>query len=202
MKATVSLRAGELRAADVRALLCDDAALALDPGARAAVDRAAAVVANIAAQDASVYGVNTGFGALAQTRIPREKLADLQRNLVVSHACGVGALLPREVVRLVLALKVNSLARGYSGRHIGEGEPPIERRDMRARWRLTISIHPDGWPLLRVVRHRTSSTGGGTNAAVRARVVDRADVVVPSLFHAQSARLDSVVGSECSPWRK
>ncbi|HEV2737186.1 MAG TPA: histidine ammonia-lyase [Candidatus Elarobacter sp.] len=114
-RATVSLRAGELRAADVRALLCDDALFALDPGARAAVDRAAAVVANIAAQDASVYGVNTGFGKLAQTRVPREKLADLQRNLVVSHACGVGPLLPREVVRLVLALKVNSLARGYSG---------------------------------------------------------------------------------------
>jgi histidine ammonia-lyase len=109
------MRAGELRAADVRALLCDDATLVLDPGAREAVDRAAAVVANIAAQDASVYGVNTGFGKLAQTRIPREKLADLQRNLVVSHACGVGPLLPREVVRLVLALKVNSLARGYSG---------------------------------------------------------------------------------------
>lgn len=115
MKATVSLRAGELRAVDVRALLCDDAALVLDPGARAAVDRAAAVVASIAAQDASVYGVNTGFGKLAQTRIPRDKLADLQRNLVLSHACGVGAPLPRDVVRLALALKINSLARGYSG---------------------------------------------------------------------------------------
>jgi histidine ammonia-lyase len=115
VSSTVSLRAGALRAADVRALLCADAPLALDPGSRAAVDRAAAVVANIAAQDASVYGVNTGFGKLAQTRIPREKLGDLQRNLVISHACGVGPLLPREVVRLVLALKVNSLARGYSG---------------------------------------------------------------------------------------
>ncbi|MDB5070538.1 MAG: hutH [Candidatus Eremiobacteraeota bacterium] len=114
-RATVTLRAGELRAADVRALLCDDAALALDPAAKADVDRAADVVASIAAQDASVYGVNTGFGKLAQTRIPRGKLADLQRNLVISHACGVGPLLPREVVRLVLALKVNSLARGYSG---------------------------------------------------------------------------------------
>ena len=62
-----------------------------------------------------MYGVNTGFGKLAQTRIPRDKLADLQRNLVVSHACGVGALLPRDVVRLAIALKVNSLARGYSG---------------------------------------------------------------------------------------
>ena len=114
-RAKVTLRAGELRAADMRALLCADAALALDPGARVAVDRAAAVVANIAAQDASVYGVNTGFGKLAQTRIPRDQLGALQRNLVVSHACGVGPLLPREVVRLVLALKVNSLARGYSG---------------------------------------------------------------------------------------
>ena len=112
---TVALRAGELRAADVRALLRDDATLALDPAAREAVDRAAAVVATIAAQETSVYGINTGFGKLAQTRIPRDKLADLQRNLVVSHACGVGPPLSREVVRLVLALKVNSLARGYSG---------------------------------------------------------------------------------------
>jgi histidine ammonia-lyase len=114
-RATVGLRAGTLRAADVRALLRDGAALALDPAAKADVDRAADVVAAIAARDASVYGVNTGFGKLAQTRIPRDKLADLQRNLVVSHACGVGAPLPRDVVRLVLALKINSLARGYSG---------------------------------------------------------------------------------------
>ncbi len=111
----VTLRAGELRASDVRRLLRFNATLALDPAARPAVDRAAAVVASIAAQDASVYGVNTGFGKLAQTRIPRDKLGDLQRNLVLSHACGVGPLLPRDVVRLVLALKVNSLARGYSG---------------------------------------------------------------------------------------
>ena len=111
----VSLRAGELRAADVRALLRGNAAVALDPAAKPGVDRAAETVAAIAAGDASVYGVNTGFGKLAQTRIPREKLAELQRNLVVSHACGVGAPLPREVVRLVLALKINSLARGYSG---------------------------------------------------------------------------------------
>ena len=111
----MALRAGELRAADVRALLRGNAALALDPAAKPAVDRAAEVVAAIADQDVSVYGVNTGFGKLAQTRIPREKLADLQRNLVISHACGVGVPLPREVVRLVIALKLNSLARGYSG---------------------------------------------------------------------------------------
>ena len=113
--ATVTLRAGELRAAHVRALLRGDAGLELDGAARPGVERAAATVAAIADGDVSVYGVNTGFGKLAQTRIPREKLAELQRNLVVSHACGVGAPLPREVVRLVIALKVNSLARGYSG---------------------------------------------------------------------------------------
>jgi len=112
---TIALKAGELRAADVRALLRDGAKLALDPGARLAVDRASDVVAAIADRETSVYGVNTGFGKLAQTRIPRDKLAELQRNLVVSHACGVGPLLSRDVVRLVLALKVNSLARGYSG---------------------------------------------------------------------------------------
>jgi histidine ammonia-lyase len=114
-RGTVDLRAGELRAEDMRALLRDGASLTLDPSARAAVDRAAEVVAAIAARDVSVYGVNTGFGKLAQTRIPRDKLADLQRNLVISHACGVGPLLARDVVRLAIALKINSLARGFSG---------------------------------------------------------------------------------------
>jgi histidine ammonia-lyase len=112
---TVAPRAGALTLHDVRALLCDDAPFALDLSAQPAVDRAAAVVDAIASRDESVYGVNTGFGKLAQTRIPRERLAELQRNLVVSHACGVGDPLPRDVVRLVLALKINSLARGYSG---------------------------------------------------------------------------------------
>jgi histidine ammonia-lyase len=111
----IALRAGELRGPQVRALLREEASLALDPSAKEAVDRAAEVVAAIAARDASVYGVNTGFGKLAQTRIPREKLGDLQRNLVISHACGVGPPLGRDVVRLVIALKINSLARGYSG---------------------------------------------------------------------------------------
>ncbi|MBC5801073.1 MAG: histidine ammonia-lyase [Candidatus Eremiobacteraeota bacterium] len=111
----LTLRAGMFQLRDARAILRSGVQVTLDGDAREAVDRAAAVVAEIAARDASVYGVNTGFGKLAHKRIPRDKLADLQRNLVVSHACGVGQLLPRDVVRLVLALKVNSLARGYSG---------------------------------------------------------------------------------------
>jgi len=63
----------------------------------------------------AVYGVNTGFGKLAQTRIPPDEINTLQRNLVLSHAAGVGELLPDGVVRLTMALKIASLARGYSG---------------------------------------------------------------------------------------
>ncbi len=63
----------------------------------------------------AIYGVNTGFGRLAQTRIPPDELKRLQRNLVLSHAAGVGEPLPDTVVRLTLALKIASLARGYSG---------------------------------------------------------------------------------------
>ncbi len=64
---------------------------------------------------APIYGVNTGFGKLAQTRIPPDELNHLQRNLVLSHSAGVGAALPDGVVRLALALKIASLARGHSG---------------------------------------------------------------------------------------
>jgi histidine ammonia-lyase len=73
------------------------------------------VVTRIAAGDAAVYGINTGFGKLAQTRIAHERLAELQRNLVLSHCAGVGELMPDRVVRLMLVLKAKSLARGYSG---------------------------------------------------------------------------------------
>ena len=77
--------------------------------------RGEAVVERLLARDATAYGINTGFGLLAQTRIPREQLNQLQRNLVLSHAAGVGALLPDEVVRLTIALKIASLVQGYSG---------------------------------------------------------------------------------------
>ena len=63
----------------------------------------------------TVYGVNTGFGLLAQTRIPDDKLAELQTNLILSHSCGLGEALEPRIVRLILALKVIGLARGHSG---------------------------------------------------------------------------------------
>jgi len=80
-----------------------------------AVDKSAALVAAAAAGDAPVYGVNTGFGKLASTRIAKDQLSALQLNLIRSHAVGVGAPMSPEVMRLMLATKAGSLARGFSG---------------------------------------------------------------------------------------
>jgi histidine ammonia-lyase len=91
------------------------AALPLDPASRGAVERGAAAVARVIASGDVAYGVNTGFGKLASVRIPAADLGALQRNLILSHACGVGPALPAEVVRLILAMKAASLARGASG---------------------------------------------------------------------------------------
>ena len=77
--------------------------------------RGTAAVARLVDRGATVYGLNTGFGLLARTRIPRERLGALQRNLVLSHAAGTGALLTDDVVRLVMVLKIASLVQGYSG---------------------------------------------------------------------------------------
>lgn len=85
------------------------------PDARAAVDAAARTVDTIVARNAPVYGINTGFGKLAAVRIGHEDLARLQRNIVLSHAAGVGAALPGAIVRLIMALKIASLAQGASG---------------------------------------------------------------------------------------
>ena len=87
----------------------------LDPSARPRVDAAAAVIAAAAAGTAAVYGVNTGFGKLASLKIAAGDTAILQRNLILSHCCGVGAPMPRAVVRLMMALKLLSLGRGASG---------------------------------------------------------------------------------------
>ncbi len=92
-----------------------DCRLAVDGAARPAVDAAARAVDCVLASGQTVYGVNTGFGLLARTRIDAARLAELQRALVLSHSAGTGPLLDAAVVRLVVALKAASLARGYSG---------------------------------------------------------------------------------------
>ena len=109
------LRPGALTLAELRALWSAPATLGIDAGARAAVDAASKAVSDIVSTHRTVYGVNTGFGLLARTRIDDDRLAELQRALVLSHSAGTGPLLDDAVVRLVIALKVASLARGYSG---------------------------------------------------------------------------------------
>ena len=80
-------------------------AISLDRECRSRVDAACERVRLAAAGDAAVYGVNTGFGKLANTRIPPEQTARLQRNLILSHCCGMGPSLPDDIVRLVMLLK-------------------------------------------------------------------------------------------------
>src|SRR5438132_29536 len=89
----------------------------------------AKVVAELAAHDAPVYGVNTGFGDLATVRIPIGELKALQRNLIRSHAAGVGDPLPVDVVRAVLLLRANTLAAGRSGVRPGLAEMLLEMLD-------------------------------------------------------------------------
>ncbi|PVX76219.1 aromatic amino acid lyase, partial [Paraburkholderia unamae] len=89
--------------------------LELDPASFAAIDAGARAVAEITAKGEPAYGINTGFGRLASTHIPRDQLELLQRNLVLSHAVGVGEPMERPVVRLLMALKLSSLGRGHSG---------------------------------------------------------------------------------------
>ncbi|MFZ5671049.1 MAG: histidine ammonia-lyase [Pseudomonadota bacterium] len=100
---------------DVEQALAGPVAVTLSASARKAVADSAAAIDAIVGSGRTVYGVNTGFGLLARKTIPHDQLAELQRNLVLSHSCGVGAPLPDEVVRLILLLKVAGLARGFSG---------------------------------------------------------------------------------------
>ncbi len=110
----IILKPGETPLADWRAIY-RGAAVALDPACRPRVDAAAKAVAAIVEKGEPVYGINTGFGKLATVRIDAADLAKLQRNIVLSHAAGVGEATPAPVTRLMMALKLASLAQGASG---------------------------------------------------------------------------------------
>ena len=100
--------------ATLRQLWAGEAA-SLDDASLERVADAAASIDRIVAGGETVYGVNTGFGSLANTRIPEGRLAELQRNLILSHSAGLGDPLPRHVTRLMIVLKLLGLGRGYSG---------------------------------------------------------------------------------------
>jgi histidine ammonia-lyase len=115
MAGSIALRPGRLDLPLLRRIARETERIALDPPCRSDVEAGAQTVADAVAHGDTVYGVNTGFGALARTLIPHAKLAELQRNLVLSHSTGTGPLLSDATVRLILVLKVASLARGFSG---------------------------------------------------------------------------------------
>jgi histidine ammonia-lyase len=100
---------------DVRAALAGPITVELTAAARALIARSAAAVTRLLATGDAIYGVNTGFGKLAKTRIAARDLSALQINIVRSHAAGVGAALEAGIVRLIMLLKINSLAQGASG---------------------------------------------------------------------------------------
>ncbi|HZG10181.1 MAG TPA: histidine ammonia-lyase [Allosphingosinicella sp.] len=110
----ITLDPGSVTLAELRQLW-NGAGCELAPHAWQALGEAAACVERILASGGTVYGVNTGFGLLAQTRIAPDRLEELQRNLILSHSCGLGEALSPRVVRLALALKAIGLGRGHSG---------------------------------------------------------------------------------------
>ena len=110
------LTPGALTLDNVRELLENPTkALCLASSAYEAVDASHALIQNAVINDICVYGVNTGFGLLADQKIEQQNLKDLQRRLVLSHAVGVGKPLCEKTTKLIILLKINSLARGYSG---------------------------------------------------------------------------------------
>ena len=111
----ITLSPGETTLAQLARVYREELPVTLNRSARPGIEAAAAAIATAAAGDAPVYGVNTGFGKLASLRIAPEDTATLQRNLILSHCCGVGPAIPRRHARLMMALKLLSFGRGASG---------------------------------------------------------------------------------------
>lgn len=112
---TLTLTPGATTLAQLARIWQEDTAVTLDRSARPGVEAAAEAIARAAAGDDPVYGVNTGFGKLAYLRIAPGDTAALQRNLILSHCCGVGPAISTRHTRLMMALKLLSLGRGASG---------------------------------------------------------------------------------------
>jgi histidine ammonia-lyase len=120
--APVAVGVGPLSFADVVAVARDGAPVKLTTAARAAIERARAVVDKLAEDPAPAYGISTGFGALATRHIPTESRAQLQKSLVRSHAAGSGPEVEREVVRGLMLLRLSTLATGHTGIRLATAE--------------------------------------------------------------------------------
>ena len=111
----LTLTPGSVTLADLERIYREEPAVRIDRSAEAAINLAAERVARAAGGSEAVYGVNTGFGKLASVKIAPKDTATLQRNLILSHCCGVGEALDRTTTRLMMVLKLLSLGRGASG---------------------------------------------------------------------------------------
>jgi histidine ammonia-lyase len=109
------LKPGELSLADMRLVYNGPVNLSIGDDSRAAMDKSVAAINAIIEEGKTVYGINTGFGKLAKEAISEDKLEELQKNLVISHAAGTGDYLDDNIVRLMMVLKINALTQGYSG---------------------------------------------------------------------------------------
>ncbi|WMC09961.1 histidine ammonia-lyase [Oceanimonas pelagia] len=112
---TLTINPGKMTLAEMRQAYEQPVKLSLDPSTHGAIQASVDCVNRMVAEDRTVYGINTGFGLLANTRIKPEDLETLQRSLVLSHATGLGELVSDDLVRLIMVLKINGLARGFSG---------------------------------------------------------------------------------------
>ena len=115
----VAVGPGPVSFADVVAVARAGAAVSLTPEAESAIERARAVVEELAAGATPAYGISTGFGALATRHIPTDRRAQLQRSLVRSHAAGSGPEVEAEVVRALMLLRLSTLATGHTGIRLG-----------------------------------------------------------------------------------
>ncbi|HEY8568115.1 histidine ammonia-lyase [Microbulbifer sp.] len=111
----LEINPGQLSLEQLRRVAREPVQLSLSKDAYPAIEASAKTVAQVLEQGRTVYGINTGFGLLANTRIEKEDLETLQRAIVLSHAAGTGNFMTEDTVRLLMVLKINSLARGYSG---------------------------------------------------------------------------------------
>ncbi len=115
MTTEMLIHPGKLTLAQLRRIAKEPVTVSLVDSCKANIDASVKTVRDLIAQGRVIYGINTGFGLLAKTVIPNDELEHLQRSIVLSHAAGVGAFMKDSTVRLMMILKINSLARGYSG---------------------------------------------------------------------------------------
>ncbi len=117
---------GKLTLQNLRQVRNEQTYVTLDKSAKSKIDRAQKTILKILDEEKTVYGVNTGFGLLANTKIKREDLDDLQKRIVLSHSVGVSDYISNATVRLMMILKINSLSLGYSGIRLEVIETLIE----------------------------------------------------------------------------